>query len=261
MKLLDIFKFELKHCEYKIIFPLIIINVVFIVFILKECFFTYNLGFDNSLALYDRYILIQELAIEKYIDFIIPSIASIFILILMSDDYTSNIYEILEVYSIEGYNKFIFIRWMMTFFIFFGMSIIYTIFILSKTNIAGDIYNCNGIFIFDLRVSAIIIKSLPTLLWYTVLPLILLKVIKNPYICFCIISLYIFMDSYCFLYIYPFGAMWNANSYLVMKQFCIENGNKIIGLDLFNIQLKFILNRIVFVFISIIGLKYVCRKK
>ena len=63
MKLLDIFKFELKHCEYKIIFPLIIINVVFIVFILKECFFTYNLGFDNSLALYDRYILIQELAI------------------------------------------------------------------------------------------------------------------------------------------------------------------------------------------------------
>ena len=69
------------------------------------------------------------------------------------------------------------------------------------------------------------------------------------------------MDSYCFLYIYPFGAMWNANSYLVMKQFCIENGNKIIGLDLFNIQLKFILNRIVFVFISIIGLKYVCRKK
>ena len=69
------------------------------------------------------------------------------------------------------------------------------------------------------------------------------------------------MDSYCFLYIYSFGAMWNANSYLVMKQFCIENGNKIIGLDLFNIQLKFILNRIVFVFISIIGLKYVCRKK
>ena len=101
MKLLDIFKFELKHCEYKIIFPLIIINVVFIVFILKECFFTYNLGFDNSLALYDRYILIQELAIEKYIDFIIPSIASIFILILMSDDYTSNIYEILSKTNIS----------------------------------------------------------------------------------------------------------------------------------------------------------------
>ena len=261
MKLSNIIEFELKHSKYKIIFFMVFINISLLALILGEYFFTYNLGFYMSLNLEDRYILVQELAVEKYIDFIIPSIASIFILILMSEDYTSNIYEILYVYSTSNYNKFILVRWGMTFLIFFTMSILYSILILSKTRIIGDTYNSNGIFIFDLNIFSILIKSIPTLLWYTVMPLIILKLIKNPYICFCIIVVYIFMDSYCFLYIYPFGAMWNANSYLVMKQFCIYEGNKVIGLDLFTLQFKFILNRIMFVLISCLGLRYTIKNK
>ena len=114
MKLSNIIEFELKHSKYKIIFFMVFINISLLALILGEYFFTYNLGFDMSLNLEDRYILVQELAVEKYIDFIIPSIASIFILILMSEDYTSNIYEILYVYSTSNYNKFILVRWGMT---------------------------------------------------------------------------------------------------------------------------------------------------
>ena len=261
MKLSNVIEFELKHFKYKIIFFMVFINASLLVLILGEYFFTYNLGFDMSLNLEDRYILVQELAVEKYIDFVIPSIASIFILILMSEDYTSNIYEILLTYNTSYYNKFILVRWGITFLIFFGISILYTILILSKTRIIGDMYDSSGIFIFDIDIFSVLIKSVPTLLWYTVMPLIILKMIKNPYICFCIIAVYIFMDSYCFLYIYPFGAMWNANSYLVMKQFCIYEGNNVIGLDLFTLQLKFILNRIIFVLISGFGLKYASKNR
>lgn len=253
MKFIDIFKFEIKRISGIQWIIFVFINVLILSMILKKVLFSYVLNYDQSIDMVMRYSLLQELAVNKYADTILPVLACLLIIFLFYEDYYGKIYETLYVYIPYKYNKIMICRWFIVFTISFILSICYTYILLKITTFIGDPYTSNGIFAFKNDFFSIVLKSTPTLLFYTIFPIVVMHLCKNLYASIAIIFLFLFMDIFGFLYIYPFGCMWNSNLYLLSKQFIQSNGT----IDIFNQELFsvcFILNRVIVSLLSILSL-------
>ena len=256
MKFIDILKFEIKRISKKQWILFILINVLLLGIIFEKLLFSYVLSYDESIDIVMRYSLLQELTVTKYVDTILPTLACLLIIFLFYEDYHGKIYETLYVYIPYKYNKIMICRWGIVFIVFFILSIFYTYILLEVTKFVGDPYTSNGIFAFENNFLSIILKSLPTLLFYTIFPIVVMHIFKNMYASITIIFIFLFMDMFGFLYIYPFGCMWNSNLYLLSKQFVQSNG----CIDIFNKELFsmcFILNRILVSLLSIFSLCYI----
>lgn len=260
MKFIDILKFETKRISKKQWVLFILINVLLLGIIFGKLLFSYVLSYDKSIDIVMRYSLLQELAVTKYVDTILPTLACLFIIFLFYEDYHGKIYETLYVYIPYKYNKIMICRWGIVFVVFFILSIVYTGILLEVTRFIGDPYTSNGVFAFENNFFSIILKSIPTLLFYTIFPIVVMHVCKNIYTSITIIFIFLFMDVFGFLYIYPFGCMWNSNLYLLSKQFVQSNG----GIDIFNQELFsicFVLNRIIVSLLSVLSLYCVTKLK
>ena len=115
MKFIDIFKFEIKRISGIQWIIFVFINVLILSMILKKVLFSYVLNYDQSIDMVMRYSLLQELAVNKYADTILPVLACLLIIFLFYEDYYGKIYETLYVYIPYKYNKIMICRWFIVF--------------------------------------------------------------------------------------------------------------------------------------------------
>jgi len=250
----DIINFELKKIDKKYIILFLIVTLT-IVYITQIYDYT-KIIFDKDVPLMDTYSITGWLSIIKIAEIVIPVMASISIIYTFSQDYINNIYEIMIIYNTEKYNKILLYKWL-TIFIFYFLSLVITVFIYSRFTIIEN-FDINHIpFIYSLKPLDIIIKVFPTLLWYSVFPLLILVVTKSQISTVSLSCIYILTDIFFYLYLHPFGSMVNVNSFYLQKEFYINNN---LGVDFSKLSIFFFFNRISLLLISILMIFFMSKK-
>lgn len=254
MKYKDIVNFELKKINKKqVIFFLV--STIAIIYITQIYDYT-KIVFHKDVPIMDTYSIIGWLSIIKISEVVIPVIASISIIYIFSQDYVNNINELMVTYNTKKYNKILLFKWL-TIFISCFLLLVITVIIYSKVTIIEN-FDTNEIpFIYSLKPLDIIIKVSPTLLWYSVFPLLIIVMTKSQISAIALSAIYMITDIFYYLYLHPFGSMINVNSFYLQKEFYTNN-----NLDVNFIELKnfFLLNRILLVIISILIIIFISKK-
>lgn len=239
----SIFLFEIKKVSLRLRVTLVLcILFTLISIILKPSYIqSEELVFQNQ-NLYNDVFL--------YTGMIIPLLSSILIFNIFKEDYDSKLYEIISIYNNNKINYILLIKFLIVIISMIGFNIICTILLMSKTNFIKS-----DLFLLDLSFFSILIKNIPTILWYSVLPLFLLVIIRSSKVSIIILITYISIDIIGPLYLYPFVCTWNYNINTLIRRFDIYHNlnNQVTIITNWELMNKmFLMNRFIFLSLSLI---------
>lgn len=249
-----IFKFELKKINFKFILKLIFVAII--LNLLTQTYKYNTLVFFPTVPHIDTYSTIGWLGIIKISDMIIPILSASTVLYIFIPDYDDNINDVMILYNHCNYNKIMLVKWI-TILLFYFLLLIMSVFLMSKFTVIDGI-NINDMnFIYSLKPTLIIMKSFPTLIWYTTFPLVILDISKNKLIAVSVSTMYALSDICSISSIYPFASMINLNSqYLYNLYLKMDTA----GIRAGALERYYIINRITIISVSVFFIIYILKK-